>query len=393
MTGRSIPNIPPTSRLDSVDLLRGIVMVLMPLEHVRMAFTKDPFAPLNYNVISAFTFFTHWLPDFCAPIFFFLAGLSIFLSGRRKTRSELSSFLFTRGIWLIILEFTIIRFSWFFNFDYHYLMAQVFWTFGISMIVMAGMIHLPHVAVSAIAITVLAGHNLLDPIAPHPFGESNWIWTLLKTPATLEPWKGVRVLMLYPLIPWLGIMLAGYSIGPFYLWEATKRKWTLLSIGSLLLMGFCIFRMGNFYGDPTPWHPQPNSLATLFSFLHVEKYPASFLYCLMTISISLILLALFDGRDFRLAAPIITFGRVPLFFYLLHLPLINLIAIGFALFRYGAAGWFFENPPFPTQPSDYGYSLATIYLVWVGVLLVLYFCCRWFAEIKRSRRQAALSYL
>jgi uncharacterized membrane protein len=391
-------------RLDSVDAVRGIVMVVMALDHVRDLFHvyAKTFDPLDPSKTWTLLFFTRWVTHFCAPTFVFLAGTGAFLSTRRgKSKPELARFLLTRGLWLILLELTLVRFGWFFNFDYHFVFVQVIWAIGWSMIVMAGLIYLPLRAIAGVGLAMIFLHNLLDGVSSQSFGPLRWLWVVLHEQNILMPRPGYLFLVAYPLIPWVGVMAAGYAFGGLLTLERERRRRILFMLGGAAVVLFVALRALNVYGDPQPWAVQGRGVwYTFLSFLNTTKYPPSLLFLLMTLGPSIIAVALFDreaGREPALPLrPFVVFGRVPLFYYLLHVPLMHLVAVVFAYAKYGRAEWLFLNWPPPGQPQleppGYGYDLPVVYLVWLGVVLALYPLCRWFAGVKRRRRDAWLSY-
>ena len=378
-------------RLNSIDLLRGLVMVLMVLDHTRDFFAAGGFNPRDVN--DPALFLTRWVTHFCAPVFVFLAGTSAFLYGARgRTEGEVSWFLLTRGLWLVLLELTIVRFAWTFSVFPDFVLLQVIWAIGVSMIVLAGLIHLPRWAIAAIGIGMIAGHNLLDGIHAEQLGEFGWLWHVLHQPAFLHPTADVTVFALYPLIPWIGVMAAGYALGPVMLHEpASRRRW-LVGLGVGVALGFVLLRATNLYGDPAPWVLHDEIGATVLSFVNVEKYPPSALYLAMTLGPALIALAAFESARGRLAHFLVVFGRVPLFYYVAHLLLLHSMALTFAAAVYGDAAWLFGSP-LGGKPEGYGVCLPGVYLVWLAALAVLYLPCRWFAEVKRRRSDAWLSYL
>ncbi|HYY99018.1 MAG TPA: heparan-alpha-glucosaminide N-acetyltransferase domain-containing protein [Pyrinomonadaceae bacterium] len=391
------------ARLHSVDALRGVVMVIMALDHVRDFFhvyakTLDPLDP---SKTWTGLFFTRWITHFCAPTFVFLAGTGAFLSTRRgRTKKELSKFLLTRGLWLILLEVTAVRFGWFFNFDYHFVLIQVIWAIGWGMIALAGLVFLPVRVIAAFGLAMVFLHNLLDRFPAKDFGEWRWLWVVLHETNVTVPKPGFLFLFAYPLVPWVGVMAAGYAFGQILTLERERRRRILFRVGLAAVALFVALRALNFYGDPLPWSAQERGLwFTFLSFLNTRKYPPSLLFLLMTLGPSIIALALFDRarEPGALARPFVVFGRVPMFYYLLHVPLMHIVAIVLAYVRYGHAEWFFMNWLTPGQPQlepqGYGYDLWVVYLVWLGVVVALYPLCRWFAGVKARRRDAWLSYL
>jgi uncharacterized membrane protein len=389
---------PPRSRIDALDLLRGVVMVLMALDHVRDFLTEARFDPLDLSRTTAAMFLTRWVTHFCAPVFVFLAGTGAFLSGARgKTRPQLAWFLLTRGLWLVVLEFTLIHLAWFFNFEYTFLLAQVFWAIGWSMVVLSALVFLPTWAITALGVVLIAGHNAVAGVDPTSLGVEPWLWTALLRPGLiLLQAQPQRVLfVVYPILPWLGIMLAGYGFGPLWLKPRQGRRKRLIALSVVLLIIFVALRAANVYGDPNPWSPQSTDAFTVLSFLNCTKYPPSLLYVLMTIGPSMLLLAWWDRERGPLGGFFVTFGRVPLFYYLLHVPLIHLVAVAFAYARYGEIDFMlqFILVAAPNLPADYGYGLPVIYAVWIGVVVLLYPACRWFAAVKGRSQSGWLSYL
>jgi uncharacterized membrane protein len=395
-------------RIDSVDLLRGIVMVIMLLDHTRDFVHADGlrFDPTDVARTWPLLFFTRWITHFCAPIFVFLAGTGAYLQQLRgKSKPELSKFLITRGLWLIVLELTVVRLGVFFTVDYWNLLAfmQVIWVIGVSMIVLAGLIHLPLRTVAWIGIGMIVAHNLLDniqvtgwrgPGTPTPgFGAS--IWLILHQGGVFFPFgfPGPAAIALYPLIPWIGVMAAGYAFGAVYELEPAERRRWLLRHGAALTIAFVILRAVNFYGDPNEWSAQSSPVMTVLSFLNVSKYPPSLLFLLMTLGPALIFLGLSDGVRSRLARPLIVFGRVPMFFYLLQWP----VAHGFGVLASIIAGKPFAHligPPIGAgPPADAGFGLGTVYLFWIAGTLLLYPLCRWYANLKATGRYRWMSYI
>jgi uncharacterized membrane protein len=400
----SIPIVPLGAgpRLESIDIVRGAIMVLMALDHARDFFHHDAllFEPTDLNQTNAALFFTRWVTHFCAPVFFFLAGTGAFLScGRGKSKNDLARFLASRGLWLVFLELTVVWcLGWAFNFDYHMRGLLVIWALGWSMIVLAALIYLPRWAITLFAVLMIAGHNLLDPIDPDAFGALAWVWKILHVPGELHPFPGATLAIAYPLVPWVGVMAAGYVFGAWFKLERRPRRKRIFWMGVALTAAFVIVRGLNVYGDPTPWNTRQSALFTFFSFINCEKYPPSLLYLLMTLGPVFVLLALLDRDLSPIIRPLIVFGRVPLFFYLVHLPLIHGIAVGLSYLKYGRADWLFLGPAgIPrfgaAYPRDYGYGLLAVYLIWIAVVVLLYPLCRWFARVKQERRDGWLSYL
>jgi uncharacterized membrane protein len=382
------------ARVRSLDVLRGTVIVLMVIDHVRFFLSSARFNPTDPAQTTVALFFTRWITHFCAPVFMLLAGAGAYLSlGRGRTRGDLSWFLLTRGLWLLVLELTVARFGWQFNLDYGYSSALVFWALGWSMVALAALVWLPLPWIAGFAGVMIAGHNLLDAVEPAAFGRLGWLWTLLHRPGTLSPVPGIRFDVVYPLVPWIGVMAAGYVLGHLATRPAVTRDRAYLGLGLGITAGFVLLRLSNLYGDPAPWSSQAEPWRTALSVLNTTKYPPSLLFLMMTLGPAIALLPALDRFRGRLSDALLTIGRVPLFFWLLHVPLIHLIAVGFSLARYGeVVPWLYRNPPTPL-PDGYGYGLPVVYAVTAAVTLTLYPLCRWFAGVKSRRRDAWLSYL
>jgi uncharacterized membrane protein len=384
------------SRLESVDRLRGLVMVLMALDHVRGYFTDPRIDPTDLGQTSVALFLTRWISHLCAPTFMLLAGTGAYLAAQRgKSKPELAWFLVTRGLWIVLLELTVVRFSWTFDYDFRGNNAGVLWAIGWSMVVLGGLVFLPTWAVTAFGLVMIAGHNLLDDVSPDRFGPLSPLWEILHRKEMhrdkpLELFGGaVHFDTQYPLVPWIGVMAAGYGLGVlFQRTPAERRRW-LLGLGTACCLGFLLLRAVNVYGDPDPWSPQPRGdVFTALSFLNCHKYPPSLLYLLMTLGPALLLLALFERAPQLPGRPLLVFGRVPMFFYLIHIPLIHVLALATAVARFGPTVLDAKEPP-----PGLWYSLPVAYAIWLGVVLALYPVCRWFMGVKQRRRDAWLSYL
>jgi uncharacterized membrane protein len=382
-------------------MLRGLVMVIMALDHVRDFFSNAyALDPTDLTQTTAALFFIRWITHFCAPVFVFLAGAGAFLStSRGKTKGELAGFLLSRGLWLVFLDlFFVHTFGWWFNFDYGLLYGDVLWALGWSMVVMAGLVFLPVWSITAVGVAMVAFHNLFDAVRADSLGSFRWLWAILHSGDILEPLPGIHFVPGYPLVPWIGVMAAGYGFGTLLLRPQDERQKWLLGLGIGLTLTFITIRATNLYGDPHAWVIQKTGLFTFFSFINCEKYPPSLLYLLMTLGPAIIALDLFERIPHLLSRPFIILGRVPLFFYLLHLLVIHALAIAFAYTRYGQADWMFKNVTVPSNsvlpyPHGYGYNLVTVYAIWLGVVLILYPACRWFASVKSHRRETWLSYV
>jgi uncharacterized membrane protein len=386
------PVVTKRVRIESIDVVRGFIMILMALDHTRDFFGNSGLNPTDPATTTIPLFFTRWITHFCAPVFFLLTGTGAYLSLRTKSKRELSRFLFTRGLWLIFLEFVVVRcLGWQFNFDYHLVILNVLWALGWAMITLSVLVYLPASLVMAFGIVMIAAHNLLDSI-----DSSNPLWSILHSPNLIVSRPGHSVFVAYALIPWVGVTAAGYGLGQIYSWPSERRKAFLLPLGLGLTAAFLVLRGINVYGDPLPWSTQRSPAFTVLSFLNTNKYPPSLLYLLMTLGPALLFLWAVDARTPGWLRPALTIGKVPMFYYLLHIPLIHLLAVAACYARYGQVHWMFESPTpreFPmTQPPGWGYSLPIIYLIWACVVLTLYPLCRWFAGLKQRRSDAWLSY-
>ena len=385
--------VPPKPvRLESIDIVRGVIMILMALDHTRDFFGQTGFSPTDPTQTTIPLFFTRWITHFCAPVFFLLTGTGAYLSLRKKSKRELSRFLFTRGLWLIFLELVLFRcLGLQFNFDYHLTLLDVLWALGWAMIVLSALVHLPTPLVTAFGVLMIAGHNLLDPIM-----SSNAVWSILHSPNFILTNPQHSVFVAYPLIPWVGVTAAGYSLGQIYSWAFDRRRTFLLRTGLGLTAAFIILRGVNIYGDPVRWTTQKSAAFTVLSFLNTNKYPPSLLFLLMTLGPALFFIWAVDDRTPNFLRPALVLGKVPMFYYLLHFPLIHLLAVGVCYARYGQVHWMFESPSidkFPiTPPLGWGVSLPFVYLIWTSVVLALYPLCRWFATLKQRRSDAWLSY-
>jgi uncharacterized membrane protein len=375
------PPAAEAGRIVSVDLLRGLVVTLMALDHTRDFFATGGFNPRD--VTEPALFLTRWVTHFCAPTFVLLAGLSAFLYGRGRSIAETSRFLLTRGLWLMLLEFTLIKFGWRFEFDFLPLGMGVIFVIGASMVALAALVWLPRLAIASLALIMIAGHNLLDGIGAESFGSKAWLWHVLHERGETTLGGGVTAYVLYPLIPWIGVMAAGYALGPVMQREPEARQRLLYAAGAAITLGLIVLRASNLYGDPASWTVGGNWLETLLSFVNCEKYPPSLLFLMMTLGPALILLAAFEQARGRVAQVFAVFGQVPFFFYVAHIYLIHALAVvtGFAL-----TGIFAITPRL-------GFSLPEIYLVWLAVLAMLYPICRWFAGAKARGSAWWWSYL
>ena len=300
-------------------------MVVMALDHVRDFYSNYPGDPtVTLDPVTPGLFFSRWVTHFCAPVFVFLAGVSAYLAGTRRTRPELARFLATRGLWLMVVEVTLVRWGWLFELGFHIVVFQVIWVLGLSMLVLAGLVLLPlrPAHVGALGLALILGHDLLDGVHAASFAGLGWLWMFVHERGMLTP-SGHLLLVIYPLVPWAGVMAAGYGLGAVYTWPAERRRRLLLRLGAALVVAFVALRTWNHYVDPLPWKRQRSPLITFFSFLACSKYPPSLAYLLMTLGPALVLLGLADGITARWTRPFVIFGRVPFFYYVLHVPLIH----------------------------------------------------------------------
>jgi uncharacterized membrane protein len=380
------------SRIESIDVLRGVIMILMALDHTRDFFGMPGVNPTNISTTTVPLFFTRWITHFCAPTFFLLTGTGAWLARRRMSTPQLSRFLFTRGLWLIFLELVVSRdLGLQFNFDYRVTALIVLWALGWAMIVLSALVHLPPSIVTAFGLVMIATHNLFDSVQ-----STNPLWTILHAPGILVATPRYTVFVAYVLIPWVGVTAVGYGLGQIYGWAAERRRTFLLRVGLIATALFIVLRYVNVYGNPFPWSRQPQATFTVLSFLNTSKYPPSLLFLLMTLGPALLFLRAIDSATPPLFRPALVFGKVPMFYYLLHIPLIHLLAIAVCFARYGHVFWMFQSPglqffPF-TPPPGWGYSLPVVYFVWAIVVVALYPLCRWFAGVRRRRSDWWLSY-
>jgi uncharacterized membrane protein len=390
-------------RLASIDIVRGAVMVLMAIDHVRV------YSGLPAGGPSAGIFFTRWVTHFCAPAFVFLAGASAYLYAR--AHPGLRRFLLTRGVWLILLELTILRVAWTFNLDFTgYNMAGVIWVIGACMVLLALMVDLPVALVGIFGVVVMAGHNLLDRqmgvlVPSLTEGSLSGLWKIVYLGFLAGPISvgdgGPVLWVLYSIVPWIGVMAGGYAFGTVLTLPPARRVRACLAVGIGAVALFLLLRGFDLYGDPRPWSaPQPGTdgvqMPAVLSFLNTTKYPASLSFLLMTLGPTIALMPLVEHARGPLARWLTVFGRVPFFYYVLHIPLIHLLAMGVSIVRSGEVSpWLFANHPMapPAAPEGYAWSLLLLYLVWATALVILYVASRWFAAIKAQRSEWWLKYL
>jgi len=366
-------------------------MIIMALDHTRDFFHAgaQTFQPDDLSRTTAILFFTRWITHICAPVFMFAGGLGAwFWLSRGRTTAELSRFLWSRGLWLVLLELTVLRVALNFSVSQGILMLTVLWALGWSMVALGFLAHLPVRVLALLSLLCIALHHLADPIRASQFGAAAPVWNVLHQPGTFAVGT-VMVHVAYPLVPWIFVMAAGFCFGPVVSLDPESRRRWLLRIGLGLTFAFVAIRGLNVYGDPSPWTTRFPGMSVL-SFLRCTKYPPSLDFLLMTLGPAILILAWFDRLAFSKTNPLIVYGRVPLFYFLVHMFLIHGLAVVFALVRHGHAAFLFRPLPYP---PDLGYSLAVVYAAWFLVVVLLYPACLWFARLKERRRDWWLSYL
>jgi uncharacterized membrane protein len=387
-------------RVASVDLLRGLVIVIMAIDHTRdfVHWAAMDFQPEDLARTTAPIFFTRWITHFCAPVFMFCAGLGAwFRLDRGGTVRDLSRFLWTRGLWLILLELTVVRLGFFFNVKYDVVLLLVFWALGLSMIALAGLVRLPYRAILSVSVGLIVLHNAFDGVRAQSLGSLGWLWNVLHQPGLLTPGPPA-IILAYPIVPWIGVMALGFCAGRLYRLPDDERRTTLMRIGVVTTLAFVVVRGINIYGDPRPWAGQSSLAMTIISFLNCTKYPPSLSLLLMTLGPAMIFLSLVDRARPRAWNPLVVFGRAPLLFFVVHLPLIRALAMALTAARYGMAPFLFTPPPTlgtarKVFPADYGWDLWVVYAVWLAVIVLMYPLCRWFVELRQRRQASWLSYL
>jgi uncharacterized membrane protein len=422
MSNKSVTAPSRSGRILSIDIVRGAVMLLMAIDHVRV------YSGLPAGGPTPGIFLTRWVTHFVAPAFIFLAGTAAFLHGRKLARpAALARFLLSRGLWLIFLELTVLRVAWTFNFDFsHYLLAGVIWVIGWCMVLLAGLVFLPAPALAAFGLVLVLGHNILDHYSQTlgPALQNShwaWLWQILYFGGPIEVGEhGPTLFVLYSIVPWIGVMALGYVFGRVMIIDSQSRRRLCLALGATAIVLFLVLRGFNLYGDPRPWSapaqtnnaqsqsssggqlatpaaPRRPQAPAWISFLNTTKYPASLLFLLMTLGPMLLALAFLEKANGIIANSMAMFGRVPFFYYVLHIPLIHLLAIFVSILRLGSVSpWLFANHPVmvPPAPAGYVWSLGLLYAVWLIVVAILFFPCRWFAALKQRHKDIAfLSYL
>ncbi|WP_338409822.1 heparan-alpha-glucosaminide N-acetyltransferase domain-containing protein [uncultured Flavobacterium sp.] len=381
--------VEPKARIESIDILKGIVMIVMALDHVRDYFHYSAFffAPADPNQSTFPIFFTRFITHFCAPLFCFLAGTSAFMVGKRKSKNKLSQFLIKRGLWLVFIELTVVNFAWFFNVNFSNIGLMVIWSLGISMLLLAAVVHMPRKFILLFSLILIFGHNLLDTV----HFEGSVFWGILHEFTFFKLSNGGRFFIAYPIIPWVAVMSLGYYFGEFYnkkfAPETRKKLFNIIGVLSILL--FILLRYNNLYGDPKLWQNYGLLSKNLISFFNPSKYPPSLDYLLMTLGVGFVFLANTEKLKGKVVDFFTTFGRVPFFYYIIHIYLIHLVALLFA--ELSGFGWqtmilekWVTNSP---VLKGYGYPLWIVYVIWIGIVLLLYPLCKKFDAYKQGHKE------
>ena len=386
-------------RIHSVDILRGLVMIIMALDHVRDYVDPIAFDPANMENSYPALFWTRWITHFCAPVFVFLAGTSASLWEwvKNKSKKELSWLLFSRGIWLMLVEVLIINPIWTFQLAWAGGFVQVIWVIGLSMVVLSALVYLPWRVILWLSLITIFAHNLLD--SNSYFGDATingegwlpWLWTFLHEDGAIFVDGNYFYYAAYPLIPWFAVMSLGYCFGAIYKMEEAARKKLLIRLGFVVTGGFILLRAVNVYGDPGPWSGQESLGLTIISFFNTEKYPPSLSYLLMTLGPSMFVLAYTEKWSSKVSRMISVYGQVPFFYYILHLFLAHLVAVFIGLFK----GFSLDvaMQPFWMYPEGYGLSLGWAYVFWILVVSALYLPCVWYANLKKRNKHPIFTYL
>ena len=391
---------PQPGRIESIDFLRGMVMVIMALDHVRMYFGYGTWysEPTNLGTTTPLLFFTRWITHFCAPVFVFLAGTSAFLYARKRGAiKETAWFLLTRGLWLVLVELVVVNFAWTFDITYSFRLLQVIWAIGISLIVLSALVFLPNSVILVVGIIFVFGHNLLDSVTVAGSLPQDLLWYTLHQPNTVSI-DGTLISFVYPVLPWIGLMALGYVFGTFYQNEfpAEQRRRWLLAIGIGATVLFLLLRGFNLYGEPRQWRALDSALFSLMSFLNTTKYPPSLHFLLMTTGPALIFLAAIEAFGNRLPRPLIVFGRAPFFFYVVHLYIIHALAMLLLVIQGREWSEYILSATGIRSGSlsDFGVGLGAVYFIWIIVILLLYPLCRWYQKMREDNpARWWLSYL
>ena len=387
-------------RIESIDLLRGLVMIIMALDHSRDFFHINALTgnPLDPATTTPVLYFTRWITHFCAPAFVFLSGLSAWLQGRRKTKKELSRFLISRGLWLIFIDLTVMSLGLTGDIHYGLFVLETLWSIGASMVILGLVIWLPFHVILVSGLVIYFGHNLMDFAEKSRGGNVPLWWSFLHRPTITPLWKGHSLFIFYPFLSWTGLMLLGYCCGKLFTdVEPQRRKKILLWTGAGALLFFVALRATNIYGDPNDWSRQKNGIVTFFSFMNVQKYPPSLLFLCATIGPALIFLALVKNTGSRLVKIISVYGRVPFFYFIVHFYILHIaqvityLARGHSLAE-GMKG--VPGIPFKFAIPGEGYSLGLIYIIWIAIVILMYPLCKWYDKYKTNHKEKWwLSYL
>jgi uncharacterized membrane protein len=390
-------------RIESIDLLRGAVMLIMAIDHCRDHLLRGHPDPTNLASTTPLLFFTRWITHFCAPVFVFLSGISAWLAGTRRTREQLSALLIKRGLWLIAVEILLISPGLSLDPRLHMVVLQVIWAIGGSMFLLGLLIRLgvSRPAIGVIGAVIVLGHNIFDYTGAGAAG-GTFAWQLLMAAggfvgSSIVPLGHDHIVIVaYALIPWTGVLLLGYAVGPIYGsgFDAVRRRRLLLSAGVVLLAAFVVLRGFNWYGDPAPWSVQKSTMLTVLSFLNVTKYPCSLIYLCMTLGVALVVLAMTEGVKNKFTSAVVYYGNVPFFYYVIHWYLLGLSTIAvFFLQGYGTGQVVTPGNPFLFDPPGFGLSLAGVYGVWLIVVVALYRPCKWFSGYKKRSSNWWISYI
>jgi len=376
-----------------VDLLRGLAIVLMALDHVREFLQVEQVDPLDLSRTTAPLFFTRWATHFCPSLFILLAGAAIALGlNGQRTRVQQSRFVLVRGIWLVLLELTVVHLGWQFNLQFHAALGQVIWVIGWSMICMSALIYLPAWMVTALGLAMIAGHNAFDDVTPERFGQFAWLWQFLHARGLIG-WGSFSIYIAYPLIPWVGVMAAGFGLGRLLRWNPPHRSHLISLIGISMICLFAILRGTNIYGDAGEWSPQPTPLRTVLAILNCQKYPPSLSYLLMTLGPVLAAWPFWERCTGPFARFLVVFGRVPLFFYVVHLFVVHGLTVAIVYAQTGSlSDWLWGFPPGHAGAGS-GVELPMLYVIWITVVLIHFPVCRWYDALKSRHPQSLLRFL
>jgi uncharacterized membrane protein len=386
---------PLKHRIESIDILRGAIMLIMAIDHCRDYFHLGHPEPTNLATTTPFLFLLRFATHFCAPTFVFLSGISAYLAGTRRSKAQLSAFLIKRGLWLMVADLVIITFATNLDVAFHLIVLQVLWVIGGSMVLLGLLVWAPLPVIAIAGVAIFFGHNIFDSVSVGTLGDTLWWRMLVSANGFSVMWPlgpGRNLLVGYALLPWAGVMLLGYVFGQLFQksTDAAKRKKVLLLTGLSLIGLFVILRAFNIYGDPSPWSVQKTTTLSIISYFNVSKYPPSLLYLCITLGPALAILAGIEHVQNRFTAILIVYGNVPMFYYICHWFVIRLINLATAV-----PSGFKLSDMFATfdPPVAYGFSLPVVLLLWLIVIASLYFPCRWYGKYKKTHTQWWLSYL